>query len=138
VRGNLSANAAPAAEYIDAWTANAATCNVNAATTTLTMPAAAVSVTATYKAQPSGVAVSINKNTKHQTIDGFGFFGARDVWWGSANAAHFYSDAWLDRIVSDLGVSIWRNELYPHNPPTGNTRPTRMPTGKSKDRWCRP
>jgi O-glycosyl hydrolase len=72
---------------------------------------------------PSGVSLSINKNTKHQTIDGFGFFGARDVWWGSSNAAHFYSDAWLDRIVGDLGVSIWRNELYPHNPPTGNTTP---------------
>ncbi len=72
---------------------------------------------------PSGIALSVNKNTKHQTIDGFGFFGARDVWWGSANASHFYSDAWLDRIVSDLGVSIWRNELYPHNPPTGNTTP---------------
>ncbi|MBD0255361.1 MAG: RICIN domain-containing protein [Cytophagales bacterium] len=72
---------------------------------------------------PSGIALSVNKNTKHQTIDGFGFFGARDVWWGSSNAAHFYSDAWLDRIVGDLGVSIWRNELYPHNPPTGNTTP---------------
>ncbi len=121
---NISANAAPAGQVFDAWTGNVATvANVNSASTTLTMPAAAASVTATYKTQPSGVALSINKNTKHQTIDGFGFFGARDVWWGSANAAHFYSDAWLDRIVSDLGVSIWRNELYPHNPPTGNTTP---------------
>jgi O-glycosyl hydrolase len=121
---NISANAAPAGKVFDAWTGNvAAVASVTAATTTLTMPAAAVSVTATYKDQPSGVSLSVNKNTKHQTIDGFGFFGARDVWWGSSNAAHFYSDAWLDRIVSDLGVSIWRNELYPHNPPTGNTTP---------------
>ncbi|CAA9255060.1 MAG: GH30 / GH30_7 / GH30_6 / GH30_4 / GH30_1 / G H30_8 / GH30_5 / GH30_2 [uncultured Cytophagales bacterium] len=76
------------------------------------------------KARPTPtVALTVNKNTRHQTIDGFGFFGARDVWWGSGDPAHFYSDAWLDRIVSDLGVSIWRNELYPHNPPTGNTTP---------------
>lgn len=71
----------------------------------------------------TSVALSVNKNTTHQTIDGFGFFGARDVWWGSSDPAHFYSEAWLDMIVSDLGVSIWRNELYPHNPPTGNTTP---------------
>ncbi|MBW3545766.1 MAG: RICIN domain-containing protein, partial [Bacteroidetes bacterium] len=70
-----------------------------------------------------GVTLSIDKNTRHQTIDGFGFFGARDVWWGSSDPAHFYSEAWLDKIVSDLGISIWRNELYPHNPPTGNTTP---------------
>ena len=121
---NISANPAPEGQVFDAWTGNVATvANAQSPTTTVTLPAGAVSVTATYKAKPlPTVALTLNKNTRHQTIDGFGFFGARDVWWGSGDPAHFYSEAWLDRIVSDLGVSIWRNELYPHTPPTGNNK----------------
>jgi glucuronoarabinoxylan endo-1,4-beta-xylanase len=38
--------------------------------------------------------VEITRAQKFQTIDGFGFFGAQDVWWGSA--ANMYSDAWAD------------------------------------------
>ena len=58
----------------------------------------------------SDVAVTITKSTKFQIIDGFGFFGAQDVWWSGST---LISNAWADLIISDLGVTIWRNELYP-------------------------
>lgn len=57
------------------------------------------------------VIVSVNLNETYQTIEGFGFFGANDVWWGSA--ANMWNDAWGEKIISDLGITIWRNEIYP-------------------------
>ena len=56
------------------------------------------------------VSITITKATKFQTIDGFGFFGAQDVWWSNSP---LISDEWADMIITDLGVTIWRNELYP-------------------------
>ena len=50
---NITANAAPAGQVFDAWVVNSgnpAIADTNAASTTLTMPASAVAVTATYKA----------------------------------------------------------------------------------------
>ena len=35
--------------------------------------------------------VTVDLTTKYQTIDGFGFFGAMDDWWG--NASNLISDA---------------------------------------------
>ena len=55
--------------------------------------------------------IQIDATKKYQTIDGFGFFGAQDVWWG--NAANIWSDAWGDKVISDLGITIWRNEIAP-------------------------
>lgn len=47
---NIAANAAPAGQVFDRWTGDVARiANINAATTTLTMPAANTTVTATYK-----------------------------------------------------------------------------------------
>lgn len=60
--------------------------------------------------------VAIDRTVKFQTIDGFGFFGAQDVWWG--NAANMYSDAWATQVIEDLGITIWRNEYYPPATPT--------------------
>jgi O-glycosyl hydrolase len=60
--------------------------------------------------------VSIDRNTKFQNMDGFGFFGAQDVWWGAAN--NMYSDAWATQVIDDLGITIWRNEYYPPSTPT--------------------
>lgn len=54
--------------------------------------------------------ITIDKSVKYQTIDGFGFFGANDVWWGSQN---LWNEAWGDKIINDLGITIWRNEWYP-------------------------
>jgi glucuronoarabinoxylan endo-1,4-beta-xylanase len=55
--------------------------------------------------------VTINKSARNQTIDGFGFFGAQNVWWSGSSS--LYSDAWADQVISDLGITIWRNEHYP-------------------------
>ena len=55
--------------------------------------------------------VEIDKSTKYQTIEGFGFFGGADVWWSSPTAV--WNDAWAEKVISDLGITIWRNELFP-------------------------
>lgn len=54
---------------------------------------------------------TIDRSTKYQTIDGFGFFGAKGVWWD--NAGNLYNDAWATQVITDLGITIWRNELFP-------------------------
>jgi O-glycosyl hydrolase len=55
--------------------------------------------------------VTIDRTQRSQTIDGFGFFGAHDVWWGQAQ--NLVNTAWFDAVVDDLGITIWRNELPP-------------------------
>lgn len=57
------------------------------------------------------ITVEIDKSTKYQTIEGFGFFGGADVWWSSPSAV--WNDAWAEKAISDLGITIWRNELFP-------------------------
>jgi O-glycosyl hydrolase len=64
------------------------------------------------------VTITVDKTTKHQTIEGFGFFGAYDVWWGSPN--NMWNDAWGEKVISDLGIIIWRNELFPPAIPGAN------------------
>ncbi len=58
----------------------------------------------------NAVNVSVNKDTIYQTIDGFGAHGAMDVWWENGP---FYNQAFLDRIIDDMGLTIIRNEYYP-------------------------
>ncbi|HEV7608135.1 MAG TPA: glycoside hydrolase family 30 beta sandwich domain-containing protein [Steroidobacteraceae bacterium] len=55
--------------------------------------------------------ITIDKSARNQTIDGFGFFGAQNNWW--AGSSSLWSDAWGDQVISDLGITIWRNEHYP-------------------------
>ena len=62
-------------------------------------------------AQAWATDVTVDRATKYQTIDGFGFFGAMDTWWGSAN--NMVNDAWVAQVLGDLGISMWRNEYYP-------------------------
>jgi glucuronoarabinoxylan endo-1,4-beta-xylanase len=57
------------------------------------------------------VTVTINLQETYQTIDGFGFYGANDVWWGDAST--MWNEAWGEKVISDLGISIWRNEIFP-------------------------
>lgn len=63
------------------------------------------------------IVVNVDRSVKYQTIEGFGFFGAYDVWWGSGA---MWNDAWGDKIISDLGLTIWRNELFPPATPDAN------------------
>ena len=62
----------------------------------------------------SVVTVDVDNSIEYQTIDGFGFFGAYDVWWGS----NMWNNSWGDKIISDLGITIWRNEYFPPATPT--------------------
>lgn len=55
--------------------------------------------------------VTVDLARKQQTIEGFGFFGAHDVWWSSSE--QMVDPAWVEMIVHDLGLSMWRNEYYP-------------------------
>ncbi len=55
--------------------------------------------------------VTLDRSTTAQTIEGFGFFGAHDVWWGSD--ADMVSEDWVRLVIDDLGLSMWRNEYYP-------------------------
>lgn len=59
---------------------------------------------------------TIDRSVKYQTIDGFGFFGAKGVWWDNVN--NLYSDEWATQVIKDLGITIWRTELYPPATPT--------------------
>jgi O-glycosyl hydrolase len=59
--------------------------------------------------------ITIDKTVTYQTIDGFGFFGAADVWWATQN---LWNDEWGDKIINDLGITIWRNEWAPPSTPT--------------------
>ncbi len=54
--------------------------------------------------------LTIDRATTYQTIEGFGFFGGADVWWSSASKV--LDQAWTDKVIDDLGMSMWRNEYY--------------------------
>gem|GEM_PF-1375504 len=56
--------------------------------------------------------VTIDRSNTHQTIEGFGLFGGADVWWSSASAV--LDQAWTQRVIDDLGITMWRNEYYPN------------------------
>jgi len=69
-----------------------------------------VSMVIAVAAMCAGAAdVTVDWATPYQTIDGFGFFGPMDVWW---SGGPFWSDAWGNLILNDLGITIWRNEYY--------------------------
>ena len=59
----------------------------------------------------AGATVHVDRATRQQTIEGFGFFGARDAWWSPADA--LVDPAWARLVIDDLGLTMWRNEYYP-------------------------
>jgi len=65
----------------------------------------------TTAAGPADVNITVNQAIQYQTIDGFGAHGARNVYW--SNPATWYTDAWLDLIINDLGLTITRNVYHP-------------------------
>jgi len=68
--------------------------------------------TATLAAAAARLAtVRVDRSVKYQTIEGFGFFGARDSWWGDSK--DLMDPAWARLVIDDLGLSMWRNEYYP-------------------------
>ena len=118
---SIAADDAPDGQIFEKWTGDVTKgLDIYSATATLVMPAQNTELTAVYSAVGDPVTISIDKAIRYQTMDGFGFFGARDVWWAGSDPNHYYSDAWLEKVITDLGITIWRNELYPHNPPSEN------------------
>lgn len=69
--------------------------------------------------------IRVDRATKHQTIEGFGFFGARDVWWSPAGT--LVDPTWVRLVIDDLGLTMWRNEYYP---PAGLEGPQDADFGK--------
>jgi glucuronoarabinoxylan endo-1,4-beta-xylanase len=61
-----------------------------------------------------GPNVTLDLATQYQSIEGFGFFGAQDVWWGKSG--DMWSDDWGNFVIKDLGLSMWRNEYYSEEP----------------------
>ncbi len=54
--------------------------------------------------------VTINFDQKYQTIEGFGGFGPKEVWW--SNTSNYYDPEYMNLIINDLGVNIIRTQLY--------------------------
>lgn len=65
-----------------------------------------VKVSATINATVS--TVEINTATKYQTMEGFGGFGARDVYWSSGP---FTGTDFVNDVINDLGLTILRDNL---------------------------
>lgn len=72
--------------------------------------------------------LNLDPCTTFQTMEGFGFFGARAVWWNRmpfnptrylplyAGGEPISDMDWIDFILLDLGITMWRNEIYPFLP----------------------
>jgi len=58
--------------------------------------------------------VIVDLGAQYQTVEGFGFFGAQDNWWGKAS--DMWSDDWGNVVIKDLGLTLWRSELYSEEP----------------------
>lgn len=116
----IKASATPEGQQFDKWSGDTQYINsITSANATLTMPAKAVEVTATFKPIDLGppIGITVDPAQTFQEIDGFGFFGAQDAWWGNAN--DMWNADWGTKVITDLGISIWRNEYYP--PATENS-----------------
>jgi len=66
---------------------------------------------------PDYVTLRLDTDATFQTIEGFGFFGAHDVWWSNNPFDSPEAIEWIDTILIDLGITMWRNEAYPFVPP---------------------
>ncbi len=73
--------------------------------------------------------ITINYDQKFQTIEGFGGFGPKEVWW--SNASQYYDPQYMNLIINDLGVNIIRTQLYwDFEPSNDNSDPYSLnPTG---------
>jgi O-glycosyl hydrolase len=55
------------------------------------------------------IPIHINLNKIYQTIQGFGGFGAKKVWWDSPP---HYDQAYLNQVIDTLGCTFIRTQIY--------------------------
>jgi len=65
---------------------------------------------------PHPATLTLNPGVTHQTMDGFGFFGSRNVWWSGRDPNTYYNDQWIKWVLEDLGLTMWRNNVEPTYP----------------------
>jgi len=65
---------------------------------------------------PHKATLVLNPDVKHQTLDGFGFFGSKNVWWSGRNPDLYHDPEWVDALLVDLGLTLWRNNIEPTYP----------------------
>lgn len=53
--------------------------------------------------------VTVSDGVQYQTIEGFGGFGAKKVWWESGP---WHDAGYLNTTVDDLGVTFFRTQIY--------------------------
>jgi glucuronoarabinoxylan endo-1,4-beta-xylanase len=53
--------------------------------------------------------ITINVSKTFQTIEGFGGFGAKKVWW---ETAPYYDEEYLNKTINNLGATIFRTQIY--------------------------
>lgn len=58
--------------------------------------------------QPDPVIVSLDTSEKFQVMEGFGGFGARDVYWSNGP---FTSNDFVNTLINDLGLTILRDNV---------------------------
>jgi O-glycosyl hydrolase len=79
------------------------------------------------------VSVTIDANTRYQTIEGFGAHGAKDVWWSNGP---FYDAAYGAMVIDNLGFTMIRNEFYPtYEPVNDNGDPNTFGTFNMNGEW---
>lgn len=85
-------------------------------------PAMLLPVALVFAATVGAATITVDPQTRHQTIDGFGGFGGVVAEYASEAQ---YTDAWVDLVVRDLGLSIHRYFLNPVDlePTNDNTNP---------------
>jgi glucuronoarabinoxylan endo-1,4-beta-xylanase len=60
-----------------------------------------------FASAQSSIVVDLNKT--YQTIDGFGGFGPKEVWWENGP---YYDQEYLDQTIDNLGATIFRTQIY--------------------------
>ncbi len=65
----------------------------------------------------NGQGIIVDLSEKHQTIEGFGGFGPKKVWWDSGP---YYDKAFLDQVIDSLGCKFIRTQIYWNSEPVND------------------
>jgi len=61
------------------------------------------------RAFPQDIPVTVSQDNILQTIEGFGGFGAKKVWWDSPP---YYDQGYLNQVIDSLGCTFIRTQIY--------------------------